>query len=82
VRSDGVVVPAPSPDLLPGIGEIREDLDVQALVPKAPLKRFDEATFAGFAGGGEVELDALGERPGVERFAGELAPVVGQASEF
>ena len=76
VRSDAVVVVAPSMDLQLRVREIGEDFSVQALVAEAALERLDEAIFRGLARRGEVELHVAFEGPRVECLRREFSSVV------
>ena len=53
-----IVVDAPGFDLLLGIRDRRELVDVQTLVSQAPVVRLDKGVFDGFSRANEVELYA------------------------
>src|SRR5690606_36119384 len=64
-------------DLHLGCCERGEPVEVQAVVAEGAVEALDEAVLHRFAGLHEVDLDATGIRPGVERPARELRTVVG-----
>ena len=64
MRPDPVVVDPPSFDLLPGILQAQEPLDVQALASERTVERLDEGVLRRGTGTREVHGDSLLVHPG------------------
>ena len=58
-----VVVNSPGFNLAPRVGQVSEDVGVEALIAQACIKRLDVAVVYGLAGSNEVQLDAVCECP-------------------
>src|SRR5262252_7481256 len=71
-----IVVQAPRFDLGLRVGDRRELVHIQALVPEPPIERLDERVFNGLPGANEVELHAAAIRPVFERPRLELGAVI------
>lgn len=71
-----VVAEAPLLDGALRISERQKPVLVQARVAQPAVERFDERVVDGFPGTTELELHAVLMRPGIERLAAELGPVV------
>ena len=76
VRSNLVVVSAPSFQLFAGVGKAHEPVGVQAFRPQLAVERLDEAVVGRLAGPGEVQGDVVGIGPEIEVAGDELAAVV------
>ena len=79
VRPGGVVVVAPARDHGARLGQRREDLLIQALIPEAGVEALDESVLLRLAGGDVMPLDAGSVRPVEDRPRGELGPVASGA---
>ena len=71
-----IVVQSPGFDLGLRVGDRRELVHVQTLVPEPPIERLDKRVFDGLAGADEVELHAAAIRPVFERPRLELGAVI------
>ena len=71
-----IIVNSPRFDLRLGIGQRKELLHVQALVPKSPVKRLDERVIDRFAWPNEIELHAAAIRPVFQGARREVGAVV------
>lgn len=77
MRPDVVVVDAPSLDHAPGLGQRREHVLVQALVPQLAVEALHVAILHRLAWRDVVPGDRLLRRPLQHRVAGQLGAVVG-----
>ena len=74
--ADFVVMCAPLIDSPSGFGEIREPVQVQALISEFPIEAFDEGILGRLAGLDEMQLDATALAPKEHLLAGELGAIV------
>ena len=77
VRTDGVVVDAPSFDRAASVGDIDEPVLVQTGVPKLAVEAFYQRVLDRLARLNEAQGRTNSLRPEMHRLAGELGPVVG-----
>ncbi len=76
VRAETIVVEAPRLDGVPGLGQAKESVFVEALVAEPSVEALDVGILVRLAGLDEVQLNALGIRPTVERAPDKLEAVV------
>lgn len=76
VRSALIVIDTPGFDLCFGVLDRQELMDVQALIPQPPVKRFNERVFHGFTWANEIELYTTTISPVFEGARHELGAVV------
>lgn len=76
MRSESVIVLAPGFKLLPGVGQIEEQVRIQTFVAQAAVEALDKAVFRRPAWPDEVELHAILIRPNVHHPAAKLGAVV------
>lgn len=77
MRTMLVVVTTPFTDDGSGVSQAGKPVIVQALVPKLTVEAFDVSVLRGLAGLDELQGDAVGICPLVERLAGEFRTLVG-----
>ena len=70
-----VVVAPPVIQLSPGVSQVEEDLDVQALVAQLAVEALDVAVLHWSAWADEVQVHTVAIRPVIERLTGELCSV-------
>ena len=71
-----VVVPAPIPQLLPGVFKAHEPVGVQAFRPQLAVERFDEGVVGGLFEAAQVQCDAMGTGPQVQIARDELRSLI------
>ena len=76
VRSDGVVMPAPSLDDDPGFGAIAEPLDAQAFITEFAIEGFIGTVLPRLAGVDDGRVDAIIGKPFQDGVAHELWPAI------